>query len=136
MPAVTRRPTKSFIRWGFPGWLCCATSSPAGAVTAGLSSQRVTDLVLIANELTSNVVRHGGGTGSLRLWHDDTTIYCEVADRGAGIADPEHAGLLRSRPDAVTGRGLWMIRQLSDEVKISSGPAGTTVTVAVARPVD
>jgi anti-sigma regulatory factor (Ser/Thr protein kinase) len=100
----------------------------------GLSGQRVNDLVLVANELASNVVRHGGGTGSMRLWHDERAIYCEVRDRGAGLVDAEPAGRLRSRPDASTGRGLWIVRQLSDDVRIDTGPRGTTVTVAVARP--
>lgn len=105
------------------------------ARASGLPESRVGDLVLIANELTSNVVRHGGGTGWLHLWSDGRAVYCQVRDHGAGIADPDGVGRQRSRPDAVTGRGLWMIRQLGDDVRISSGTGGTTVTVAVALPV-
>lgn len=100
----------------------------------GLPEQRVGDLVLIANELTSNVIRHGGGTGQLRLWASDTAVYCEVSDRGRGIPDPERAGRNRTSTDAYTGRGLWMIRQLGDEVHIESGPDGTTIRVALAHP--
>jgi anti-sigma regulatory factor (Ser/Thr protein kinase) len=97
----------------------------------GLPEQRVGDLVLIANELTSNVVRHGGGTGRLALWCSDTAVYCEVSDRGTGIAEPERAGRQRTSTEAFTGRGLWMIRQLGDEVHIESGPDGTTIRVAL-----
>jgi len=99
----------------------------------GLPEQRVGDLVLIANELTSNVVRHGGGTGRMRLWSSDTAVYCEVSDRGTGIRSPEQAGRHRTSTEAYTGRGLWMIRQLGDEVHIESGPDGTTIRVALAH---
>jgi serine/threonine-protein kinase RsbW len=97
----------------------------------GLAAQRVNDLVLIANELTSNVIRHAGGAGNLRLWCDGRAVYCEVSDSGTGLADPDSAGLEQSRPEATGGRGLWIIRQLSDEVHITTGPQGTCVRVAV-----
>ena len=38
----------------------------------------------------------------------------------------------RPPPGALTGRGLWMIRKLTDRMRIETGPAGTTVTVATA----
>jgi anti-sigma regulatory factor (Ser/Thr protein kinase) len=100
----------------------------------GLTEQQVGDLVLIANELTSNVVRHGGGTGRLELWSSDTAVYCEVSDRGTGFVNPEQAGRNRTSTDAYTGRGLWMIRQLGDEVHIETGPDGTTIRVALTHP--
>jgi anti-sigma regulatory factor (Ser/Thr protein kinase) len=103
---------------------------------SGLSATRVNDLVLVANELTSNVVRHGGGTGRLRLWIDSRAVWCEVSDSGRGIDDPDHEGLERSRPDALSGRGLWMIRRLADEVVIRTGRQGTTVTVNLALPAE
>jgi anti-sigma regulatory factor (Ser/Thr protein kinase) len=98
----------------------------------GLPTARISDFVLVANELTSNVIRHGGGMGRLRLWHDAAAVYCEVTDFGPGLSDPDQAGHSPSRPEAMSGRGLWIIRQLSDEVRIDSGPQGTRVTVAVA----
>jgi anti-sigma regulatory factor (Ser/Thr protein kinase) len=118
---------------GLPGLAALREQVTRKGHECGLANQRINDLVLIANELTSNVVRHGGGTGSMRLWHDDASVYCQVTDSGSGMADPLGVGRQPSRPDAVTGRGLWMIRQLADEVRIDSGPTGTTVTVRVAR---
>jgi len=103
----------------------------AAARGYGLTVQRVNDLVLIANELSSNVVRHAGGSGNLRLWSDGRAVYCEVSDTGKGLSDPDHAGLRQSRPEATGGRGLWIIRQLSDEVHIQTGPHGTCVRVGV-----
>jgi anti-sigma regulatory factor (Ser/Thr protein kinase) len=90
------------------------------------------DLVLIANEWATNVIRHGGGRGVMWLWRHGTALYCRATDRGRGMPDPQNAGSTAADPDATTGRGLWLIRQLSQRVHITSGPSGTTVTVAVA----
>jgi anti-sigma regulatory factor (Ser/Thr protein kinase) len=98
----------------------------------GLARRAVQELVLIANELATNVVRHGGGTGRMWLWCQDSTVYCQVADRGGGMAHPERAGTMPVEPGALAGRGLWIIRQLCDRLHIASGPGGTTITVCVA----
>jgi anti-sigma regulatory factor (Ser/Thr protein kinase) len=98
----------------------------------GLTGAALEDLVLIANELATNIIRHGGGRGLIWLWRNGTAIYCRAADRGRGIPDPQAVGTTRVDPNAPTGRGLWLIRQLSQRVHIRTGPTGTTVTVAVA----
>src|SRR5690349_7412786 len=51
----------------------------------GLAARQVDDLVLVAHELASNAVRHGGGGGRLRVWRVDGSVYCEVADVGGGF---------------------------------------------------
>jgi len=101
----------------------------------GLDEDARDDLVLIANELATNVIRHGGGIGEMALWHEDHWLVCRISDHGPGMADPERAGVVTSAPDAVTGRGLWLVRRLGHEVEVASGPWGTTVTVAMALPV-
>jgi anti-sigma regulatory factor (Ser/Thr protein kinase) len=35
-------------------------------------------------------------------------------------------------PNALTGRGLWLIRQMSHQVHIETDSRGTTVTVTIA----
>lgn len=107
-----------------------------GALACGLTDDCRDDLVLITNELATNVIRHGGGTGLMSLWCEDRWMVCRISDRGPGMADPERAGYTTSAPDAVTGRGLWLVRQLGHRVDVASGPWGTTVTVAMALPVD
>jgi CheY-like chemotaxis protein/anti-sigma regulatory factor (Ser/Thr protein kinase) len=101
------------------------------ARASGLDDEAVNDLVLIANELAANVVLHGGGDGELFLWRADSKVYCQVSDHGPGLAEPERAGTVAVGQHTVTGRGLWLIRQMSDSVTIDSGPDGTTVTVGV-----
>jgi anti-sigma regulatory factor (Ser/Thr protein kinase) len=102
------------------------------ARSAGLPADCVDDLVLAANELATNVVRHGGGHGRVWVWCADAVVFCQMMDRGPGLADADGVGELPSAPGALTGRGLWMIRKLTDRMRIDTGPAGTTVTVATA----
>ena len=56
----------------------------AHASAAGLTRQRVYDVVTAAHELAANAVRHGAGHGRLRLWADGQALHCEVSDDGPG----------------------------------------------------
>ncbi|NUR52050.1 MAG: SpoIIE family protein phosphatase [Hamadaea sp.] len=102
---------------------------------AGLAQVAVEDLVLAVNELLTNVVRHGGGEGRLRLWADGRWLYCEVSDHGSGMsASPASIGTVRPEASSSTGRGLWMIRRLVNRFRMQTGPGGTTVTLAMPTP--
>lgn len=103
----------------------------AHASRLGLESRRIDELVLAAHELASNAVLHGGGSGRLRLWASSDQLTCEVTDTGPGLTD---AGLPRGLPPAASagGRGLWLVRALSDAFSARSATAGTTVTISVA----
>jgi len=98
----------------------------------GLDADRAAELVIAANELASNAVRYGGGRGRLRLWLDGAVLRCEVSDGGPGFTGTDRAGLVRPDVTAGGGRGLWLVRQVCDEVTITSTRAGTVVTVGVA----
>lgn len=99
------------------------------AELAGLSNGRRGDLILAVDELTTNSVIHGGGHGHLSVWRTETTIVCEVHDKGH-ISDPM-AGLRPPSPDQLSGRGLWVVRCLCDHVQIASSPGRTAVRVQV-----
>jgi anti-sigma regulatory factor (Ser/Thr protein kinase) len=103
----------------------------AHADRLGLAGERIGDLVLVAHELASNAVRHGGGRGRLRLWRDHGSLYCAVSDEGPGFAGTGADGHQRPALGASGGRGLWIVRQLADDVDVRSDPAGTTVTARV-----
>lgn len=99
---------------------------------AGLDEETGNDLVLAVNELLTNVVRHGGGAGRMWLWHDDSWFYCLVADHGPGLPmAPKELFESQPTPTAPTGRGLWLIWQFVDRVRIQTGPGGTAVTIAL-----
>jgi len=103
----------------------------AHASAARVSELRAEDLVLVANELVCNSIRHGGGTGTLRLWQDSGELICEVHDRGL-VADPL-IGRRRPDPGADGGAGLWIANQVCDLVQIrSTAQDGTTVRVHIA----
>jgi anti-sigma regulatory factor (Ser/Thr protein kinase) len=102
----------------------------AAHVSTVADARTVNTMVLIAHELASNSVRHGGGTGRLRLWLADGLLHCEVSDAGTGLDDPAHAGHTLPAPSLPGGRGLWIARQLS-ELSIVTSPAGTTITAIV-----
>src|SRR5579859_2195937 len=76
----------------------------AHASAAGLTRQRVYDVVTAAHELAANAVRHGAGHGRLRLWADTQVLRCQVSDDGPDGQDTPG-------PDAAWnsghGHGLW-----------------------------
>jgi serine/threonine-protein kinase RsbW len=100
------------------------------AEAAGLVGQRLDDFVLAVNELITNAVRHGGGTGELSLWLADDMLVCEVSDDGGGIGAERLSRHDRPAPDTAGGWGLWLADQLSDEMVVMTGPAGTTVRIS------
>jgi len=101
------------------------------AVHAGLKPVRVDDLALAVGELANNSLRHAGGSGVVRIWAEPGRVLCEVSDFGQ-IADPLDAGRRAPSSDVEDGRGLWIVRQVCDDVEISSSPAGTVVRVQMA----
>lgn len=105
-------------------------SAVAAHVSTVTDGSIVDIMVLIAHELASNSVRHGGGRGRIRLWAADGALHCEVSDGGAGLADPALAGHALPAPTLAGGRGLWIARQLS-ELSIATSVAGTTSTATV-----
>jgi anti-sigma regulatory factor (Ser/Thr protein kinase) len=96
------------------------------ATAAGLRRERVAELVLAVNELTTNTIRHAGTSGLLRVWTEPGTLVCQVED-GGHIGDPL-AGRRRGALGA-GGLGLWMVNQLCDLVEVRTGAGGNTVRV-------
>lgn len=91
---------------------------------------QVDDVVLVVHELATNVVRHGGGSGRLRLWREDHRIVCRVSDSGPGLTDAGAVGAEPPSPRVPGGRGLWIARRLAD-LRIETSPAGTVVTASM-----
>jgi anti-sigma regulatory factor (Ser/Thr protein kinase) len=92
---------------------------------AGLDPSRTSKLVLAVNEVTTNTIRHAGGSGLLRMWRDAVSVVCEVRDRGRleqPLVGREYPALTQEG-----GRGLWIVNQVCDLVQVRTLPSGTIV---------
>jgi anti-sigma regulatory factor (Ser/Thr protein kinase) len=95
------------------------------ASAAGLSQERISDLVVAVSEAVANSVRHGGGSGRIALWREAGRFLCEVRDAGR-LTDPL-AGRVRPSIEQANGRGLWIINQLCDLVQVRAVPGGQVI---------
>ena len=101
------------------------------AAAFGVGPARTDDMVLIVNEVATNSVRHGGGSGTLRIWEEGSTVICEIRDRGR-ITDPL-IGRTKPPADRGSGFGLWLANELCDLVQIRSFPTGSAVRLHFGR---
>jgi anti-sigma regulatory factor (Ser/Thr protein kinase) len=102
------------------------------AKQAGLPERRAVDLVLAVSEVAANTVRHAKSPGSLKIWYDTQEIICQIHDEGI-IHDPL-AGLRKPAMDAMGGHGLWIVRQVCDDVEMRSDESGTTIRLHMKLP--
>ncbi|MFJ2742383.1 anti-sigma factor RsbA family regulatory protein [Streptomyces sp. NPDC087440] len=98
-------------------------AADAWARAEGFTYTRRADWLLAVGEGLSNSVRHGGGSGLLRMWSDGGAAIAEISDRGR-FTDPLTG---RRRPDpfaANGGRGVWIMHQLCDLLEIRATERG------------
>jgi anti-sigma regulatory factor (Ser/Thr protein kinase) len=82
--------------------------------------------LLLASELVTNAVRHGGDSSRVTLSCDSDEVRVAVADTNTALPrvlapDPEHQG----------GLGMWLIEHLADEWGVDPGPDGKVVWFVV-----
>jgi anti-sigma regulatory factor (Ser/Thr protein kinase) len=92
---------------------------------AGLSAERIADMQLAVNEIATNSVRHGGGSGTVSVWQAADALVCEVRDAGR-IEDPM-VGRRRPASEALGGRGIWLANQLCELVQVRTFVDGAAV---------
>ncbi|PRX43378.1 anti-sigma regulatory factor (Ser/Thr protein kinase) [Nonomuraea fuscirosea] len=130
--------TLPLLSMGFDGARLQATRHAVSgrARGQGLAGERLEDFLAAVNEGVVNAVQHGGGRGRLRMWRADGALLCEVRDTGPGI--PDVVLDTESLPPCAApgGRGIWLMRRLSDEVRFSTGPGGTVVRLSMRLPAD
>lgn len=117
------------ITFGWKSLRAVRALTSAEAARAGLLSARISDLVMAVNEVATNSLHHGGGTGRLRVWRERNGVVCEVSDAGqlrAPLADRRRPGA-----DLADSRGLWLANQLCDLVQMRSSQAGTVVRLHI-----
>lgn len=133
-------------------------AAQAHAMAAGLAEDRTDDLMISVHELAANAVRHGGGGGRVRMWQRDGALHCQVEDgglpatareapcgeeAGSGAGDqnakaadetPGPDQNVADRWPFLPGHGLWLVRLVSDQLSLSSGPDGSRVAVVFFLP--
>ncbi|GGY09346.1 hypothetical protein GCM10010358_72750 [Streptomyces minutiscleroticus] len=100
------------------------------ARTAGLCPARLDEFVLAVNEIATNAVVHGGGRGHLELNRTDAALRCTIVDQGPGLAHPDPCAP-HPPGEEEGGRGLQLARAFVDDLTLTNGAAGTTVTLIV-----
>ncbi len=94
---------------------------------AGVREEKVADIVLAVNEAVANSIEHGyqgRKTGKIRLKaeNDGARVRIKISDKGSwkpAATDP-----------GVRGRGLLLIRAVSDWLEMDCTPKGTTVDMS------
>jgi PAS domain S-box-containing protein len=92
--------------------------------SAGVPDSLVADIVLVVNEACSNSVEHGyrgqdPGTMHIEATLDDRQVAVKIADSGSWKTPPADPG--------TRGRGLLLMRALSNHVELEGTAEGTTV---------
>ncbi len=85
------------------------------------------DIVLVVNEACTNCIEHAYGAGNagtmlLEVEAVDSEVRVRVADSGSWKTPAANPGN--------SGRGLLLIRAISDSVELDSTPSGTTVDIS------
>jgi anti-sigma regulatory factor (Ser/Thr protein kinase) len=100
----------------------------------GISSSRlpaglVQDFVAAVNEVLTNGLEHGLSNVQLEVWVEPGRLICQVIDDGPGGVDPL-TGF--AYPHGHQQNGLWVARQLCDDIFVTDRPHGGTQVLLVA----
>lgn len=107
----------------------------AHASAAGMPEERATDVMLAAHELAANAVRHGAGSGRLRMDITAGLLCCQVSE--VGRAGPDgRAGRGAAAPPwpVVPGHGLWVAQNTADRMSMAAGADWSVVTAVFVLP--
>ncbi len=82
-------------------------------------------MLVAANEVFGNALRHGDGPTALRAGLVDGWFVCEIGDEGPGMHDP-FAGYVPPTPGQ-SGQGLWTARRLVSRLELIPAEPGLIV---------
>lgn len=103
----------------------------------GLSQDQIINLAIAMTETVSNAILHGNKEDPkkkvyITFWVKEDALYMDVQDEGEGfdlskVEDPTlPENLMKER-----GRGIFILKNLVDEVSFSFSPHGTTVHMMI-----
>lgn len=103
----------------------------------GYTEEQIHDVVYAVGEAADNAIEHGISARGVDLHYTLTAeeLRVEISDFGGGF-DP--AGRGEAPPDLFEehGRGIFMMKALMDDVRITSSNLGTRVELAKRRPAE
>lgn len=109
----------------------------ADLTQANVEAGALQDVALVVSELVSNAVRHGtpiAGDGVDVGWdHRSDAVRLRVSDGGSPAAEPH---LLRAGPHDTGGRGLAIVKTLSESWGVEHTDGITTVWARIPAPID
>ncbi len=92
-----------------------------------MDDDRADELVLALTELASNSIEHAHDSATVLLGVTGGRVVCQVRDTGH-ITDPL-AGRRPVPPHHLRGRGLLLVNEVADLVRVHSVPGSTTVEI-------
>jgi hydroxymethylpyrimidine pyrophosphatase-like HAD family hydrolase len=99
----------------------------AHAVSAGVEDHLAEDLAFAIEGLAASSLRHGAGSGTIRLWQEREAVLCELRD--AGCIDDPLVGRRTAEPQRSRGRALTDANAVCDLIQVRSNLHGTAVRV-------
>ena len=94
--------------------------------TAGVTDECVGEVEVALSEACTNVYRHAGPCVSYEVVIDvgDEQLTMDVLDSGAGFGDLGSGSMAMAEPDADGGRGIALMRALSDRAVFDTVTGG------------
>ena len=88
----------------------------------GIGDEVIDDASLLASELMSNAVKHGGGVVDLKIEAEDGLLHVGVHDNSDGAPTIKEAG-----PSSPGGRGMWIVQSVAHDWGTDPDGSGKTV---------
>jgi anti-sigma regulatory factor (Ser/Thr protein kinase) len=108
-------------------------AAQARGVAVAFDEVRVGQLAIVATELATNIVKHGGG-GTLLVGDGEAHVDLLALDRGPGMADVAKCLADGYSSAGTLGNGLGAVRRLSQAFAVASWPGlGTGILARVVR---
>ncbi|MGZ4429007.1 MAG: MEDS domain-containing protein [Nocardioidaceae bacterium] len=82
---------------------------------SAVARSTIEDFITAMNEVLGNGLQHGGAPVELAVWVDTLKLTCRITDSGPGI---ENTLAGYRFPDASCPKGLWLARQLCEDLII------------------
>jgi anti-sigma regulatory factor (Ser/Thr protein kinase) len=88
----------------------------------GIADEVIDDACLLASELMSNAVKHGGGAVDLQIEAEDGRLRVGVHDDAGGTPVVTEAG-----SSSTGGRGMWIVQSVAHDWGTDPDASGKTV---------